>query len=463
MLPTSASVAAACRRLAAGAICTTLIAGATSCARQTQSFMSPLPQVAMAGAQGVGSDQVSQGALPTPIQHVIIVFQENRTPDYLFQGLRGADIATTATDYHGDVIRLRPVSLAARYDLGHMHNNFLTDYNNGKMNGFDKNQTPDNHLRPFGYAPAAEVQPYQDMAAQYVFGDRMFQSNQGPSFPAHLYIVSGTARDATIAPNLVKDNPNGTVNGKAGGCDSGAGSTVSTIDPGTGANGPSVFPCFDRPVLTDFLDAKGVSWKYYQQDLGAGLWHAFDAIKHVREGSDYANVVTPPQTVLADIGSGRLAGVSWVMPAYPWSDHAGTKSGAQGPSWVAAIVNAVGRSKYWKNTTIVVTWDDWGGWYDHVAPPIKNHYELGFRVPLIVISPYAKKGYVSKVQHEFGSILAYTEKTFGISKGALHTTDGRADDLMDAFDFTQKARTFQVIKSPPFAAGANANVNIEDP
>jgi phospholipase C len=344
-----------------------------------------------------------------------------------------------------------------------MHNNFLTDYNNGKMNGFDKNQTPDNHLRPFGYAPASEVQPYHDMAAQYVFGDHMFQSNQGPSFPAHLYIVSGTARDATIAPYLVKDNPNGTVNGKAGGCDSAEGATVSTIDPGTGANGRSVYPCFDRPVLTDFLDAKGVSWKYYQQDLGAGLWHAFDAIKHVREGSDYANVITPPQTVLSDIGSGRLAGVSWVMPSYPWSDHAGTKSAAQGPSWVAAIVNAVGRSKYWKNTTIVVTWDDWGGWYDHVAPPIKNHYELGFRVPLIVISPYAKKGYVSKVQHEFGSILAYTEKTFGISKGALHTTDGRADDLMDAFDFAQKARTFQVIKAPPFAPGANANVNIEDP
>ncbi len=449
------------QRISAGATCAVLVATLASCGGG-QSFMAPVPQSA---ARGAGSAQygIGQAALPTPIQHVVIVFQENRTPDYLFQGLPGADIATTGLDSQGNVVPLHQVSLAAGYDLNHNHDGFVKDYDNGKMDGFDVGQTQQNHLRPFGYAPASEAQPYRDMASQYVFGDRMFQSNQGPSFPAHLYMVSGTAGDSAIAPYLVKDNPNGTVNGKVGGCDSPSKTTVSTISPKDGSAGPSPYPCFDRPVLTDFLDNKGVSWKYYQQDLGAGLWHAFDAIKHVRQGAGYANVITPPQTVLADIASGKLAGVTWVMPAHPWSDHAGTGSTNKGPVWVAAIVNAIGQSKYWQNTTVIVTWDDWGGWYDHVAPPMKNHYELGFRVPLIVISPYARRGYVSKVQHEFGSILAYTEETFGIPKGALHASDQRADDLMDAFDFTQKARTFKAIKAPPFVPAPTVGPGVEDP
>ncbi len=108
-----------------------------------------------------------------------------------------------------------------------------------------------------------------------------------------------------------------------------------------------------------------------------------------------------------------------------------------------------------------MTWDDWGGWYDHVPPPIINRYELGFRVPLLVISPYAKRGYVSKVTHEFGSILAFSEEAFGIPKGALKATDRRADDLMDGFDFTQGPRAFVPIKAPPFYPAKGPN--IEDP
>jgi phospholipase C len=126
---------------------------------------------------------------------------------------------------------------------------------------------------------------------------------------------------------------------------------------------------------------------------------------------------------------------------------------------VAAVVNAIGKSKYWASTAIFITWDDWGGWYDHVAPPIESPYSLGFRVPLVIVSPYAKRGYVSKQQHDFGSILVFVEKTFGIPKGALHSSDRRSDDLMDAFDFTQKPRKFEPIKAPRFEPGRDAGAD----
>jgi phospholipase C len=109
------------------------------------------------------------------------------------------------------------------------------------------------------------------------------------------------------------------------------------------------------------------------------------------------------------------------------------------------VVNAIGNSQYWNDTAIFITLDDWGGWYDHVKPPQYNAYELGFRVPLIVVSPYARPGYVSHVQHEFGSILKFIEGTFAL--GSLGYTDARADDLSDCFDFTQAPLTFRTIAS----------------
>jgi phospholipase C len=191
----------------------------------------------------------------------------------------------------------------------------------------------------------------------------------------------------------------------------------------------------------DLLDAKGVSWRYYNSFSG-GLWSAPDAIKHLRNGPDWLNVVTPETKILSDIAGGSLASVSWVIPTGAESDHARSTNGT-GPSWVASVVNAVGNSAYWQNTVIFVTWDDWGGWYDHVVPHQYNSYELGFRVPLIVISPYAKHGYVSHVQHEFGSILHFIEKNYSL--GSLGYTDVRADDLSDCFDFTQRPGTYTTL------------------
>jgi phospholipase C len=108
-------------------------------------------------------------------------------------------------------------------------------------------------------------------------------------------------------------------------------------------------------------------------------------------------------------------------------------------------VDAVGESPYWKNTAIVVLWDDWGGWYDNVPPPQLDYTSLGLRVPMIVISPFAKRHYVSKTQYEFGSVLRFIEQNFGA--GSLGSTDARANSIADVFDHKQFT-TFQSIAKP---------------
>jgi phospholipase C len=387
------------------------------------------------------------------IKHLVIVFQENRTTDDLFNGFPGADTVRSGLNSRGARVRLQAIALTAPFDLDHSHAGFQTEYASGKLNGFDQENSDclgatlcvPKDRRAYGYVPHDEVKPYFAMATQYTFGDRMFQTNQGPSFPAHQYIVSGTSAVTDGSSLLAAENPFHANANSAGGCDSPAGSLVALINSAGSENRKS-FPCYDRISLMELLDRKGLTWRYYQATSGAGLWNGPDAVLRIRTSGNFSNeVVNPPSQVLTDITKGRLASVVWVTPTALASDHAQSTNGT-GPSWVAAVVNAVGESQYWDSTAIVVTWDDWGGWYDHVRPSLYNSYELGFRVPLIVISPYAKNHYVSHVQHEFGSILKLTEKVFGLP--SLHTTDQRADDLLDCFDFSKPPTKFKHIPAP---------------
>ncbi len=395
---------------------------------------------------------------PLPkIQHVVIIFQENRTPDNLFHGLPNADIADTGTNSAGQQIPLRPIGLANDYDLSHAHDAFVAMYDAGRMDGADKiwiaclqgttDCPPPNPQ--FRYVNPADVQPYFEMAEQYTFGDRMFQTNQGPSFPAHQYIISGTSAPTPVSNMFAAENvmmpSNGGTNTEVG-CGGPIGQTVVMIDP-SGSEAATQFPCFEHPTLIDLLDSNRITWRYYAPSAGS-IWTGPNAIEHLRFGVDWQNVIIPETTVLTDIAKGQLAQVTWVIPDGSASDHAEISDGS-GPSWVASIVNAIGNSPYWSNTAILITWDDWGGWYDHVTPTIANSYEYGFRVPLIVISPYAKRGYVSHVTHDFGSLLHFTEANFQLP--TLGYADSAADDLSDCFDYTQRTASFQ-----PFAARFNA-------
>ncbi len=390
----------------------------------------------------------------SPIQHVIIVVQENRTVDNLFQGLPGANTQSWGLNSQNQEVALQPISLSAGYDISHSHSAFTNEYNNGGMNGFDRvfsgckagATCPARAVAAYGYVPQSETQPYFALAEQFAFGDEMFETNEGPSFPAHQYIVSGTSSTSTGSTDDADDNPTQTSGAAGGGgCDSPAGTTVSTIDMLTGAAGTPVFPCFNRTSLITEMDAAGVTWRYYQSGTGSGFWHAVDALQPVWSNTtEYAsNVVSKPNQFLTDVKRGTLEQVTWVTPTALASDHARATNGT-GPSWVASIVNTVAASPFWNSTAIILTWDDWGGWYDHVVPTIRNPDELGFRVPLLVISPYVKSaGYVSHVNYEFGSILRFTEEQFDLAP--LGTTDATANDFSDFFNFTQARKKFKKI------------------
>jgi phospholipase C len=176
------------------------------------------------------------------------------------------------------------------------------------------------------------------------------------------------------------------------------------------------------------------------------IWNAFDVISPVRYGSEWGtNVDWPEKNVLKDIPNGHLPAVSWVIPDESNSDHPGYPNDT-GPSWVSSIVNAVGESSYWNTTAIVVLWDDWGGFYDPVAPPKHDKQGgPGFRVPAIVISPYAVSGDISQTIYGFGSVVRFIEDTFAL--GRLGTTDATSKSISNMLNYSQKPRAFKPITS----------------
>ena len=415
-------------------------------------------------------------------QHIVVIFQENRTPDNLFQDpvliSRGADIASSGLNSAGQTIPLSPIDLGTtgsspqNYDLSHANAAFASMYDGGKMDGANlipcspaANCPPKAHPNPqYMYVKPADVQPYFALAEQYTFGDRMFQTNEGPSFPAHQFIISGTSAPTTGSNLFAAENPALS----PAGCIAALTNSVKMIDPTGSESIPAPqYPCFDHPTLTDLLNTKGVTWRYYAPSAGS-IWTGPDAIQHICQqqtvngtltctGPDWTNnVIIPQSQVLVDIANGQLPQVSWIIPNGLSSDHAVANDGS-GPSWVSAIVNAIGNSPYWANTAIIITWDDWGGWYDHVAPKVINDgvswgsgYVYGFRVPLIVVSPYAKTAYISHATHDFGSILKFIESTYNLP--SLGYADTPADDLSDCFNLTHTPVTFQTIPAALKAA-----------
>jgi phospholipase C len=477
----------------------------------------------MNGCGGSGSSGAVTVTVPPPaskIQHVVIIFQENRTPDNLFQGLCIAPYgspsacATNAgpTQYEiqtsnwlnnqvsGGVTQPGVIDLGTagsspdNYDLSHAHSAFtdMCDLNASgvcQMDGADlipfscakgvTNCAPANPQ--FLYVNPADVQPYLTMAQQYTFADHMFQTNQGPSLPAHQFIISGTSAPSMGSNLFAAENPLGVTDADNNtGCTAPAAEYVNQIDP-AGVESP-IYPCFEHQTLTDLLNTANISWRYYAP-LAGSIWTGPNAIQHMCgpnaappnatacTGSDWTNSVVLATTqnsapVLTDIMNGNLATVSWVIPNGLESDHALNNDGS-GPSYVASIVNAIGNSDYWSNTAIILTWDDWGGWYDHVAPQVLGGsnctqwgcgYVYGFRVPMIVISPYAKPAYISKVTHDFGSILKFIETTFKLP--SLGYADAPADDLSDCFNFGQTPISFKTV---PAALKADYFMNDKRP
>jgi phospholipase C len=445
---------------------------------------------------------------PQPVgetfKHVIVIVQENRTPDNLFHGLCVApygtatscsatpsaaqyDIQTSSWLDKSARVTPQPIPLANTYDLNHSHKGWVaqcdaaTGTTQCRMDGSAgvscraaKGQSCP-PMPQFRYVDNATgtVSPYMELATQYGFANAMFQTNQGPSYPAHQFLFGGTsapsaADDAAgnfVTENLVGTGATGGFKKKAG-CASPKGTQVEEDGP-AGEIG-LIYPCFEHQTMPDLFPAS-VTWQYYAPSPGT-IWTAPNSIKHICQPTGQGGTCAGPMwkrhlrfhppAVVADINACKLRSVSWVMPAGPYSDHAGPASGAGGPAWVASIVNAIGHSTscdggngYWKDTAIFVTWDDWGGWYDHVAPTVlpmpQGDYQYGFRVPLLVVSAYTPKRTINNVHHDFGSILRFIQHNFGIAEGSLNFADSRSkSDLRAFFDFSGAPRAFQTIPAP---------------
>jgi phospholipase C len=467
-------------------------------------FRATLFLIALALCAGCGSAQgpLTAGAarlLPAglhgpsasqKLSHVIVIVQENRSLENFFAGYPGANAPTTGCALPGSRAARRSVVPASMRvyrrasgsgcppgdisvplvqttfkqnpDLRHDWLASMTDWNNGNMDGFSKWGGPGDPA--YVYMEQSEIQPYWSMAQQYVLADEMFPTEFGGSFTGHLTLVAGTD-DIKLPGRAEVDFPNHSPDD----CDSPPGTKSSYITNKPyrkryGFLGP--FPCFNQfSSIAQVLDGAGVSWKIYAtRVLKAGFWEPFEALSYVRcatftpphncsgFGADwYTDIIAPETQVLHDATYGNLASVTWVTPSKLDSDHPARHSDT-GPSWVTSVVNAVGESAYWSSSAIIVVWDDWGGFYDNAPPPQLDYRGLGIRVPCLIISPYAKQGYVSHVQYEYGSILRFIEEVYGLPAGAIGPTssgytDGRANSLDDAFDFTQNPRPFYPIGS----------------
>jgi phospholipase C len=411
-------------------------------------------------ATGCGADHLS-AAIPngavshvhrqtvTLPKYVIVIVQENRSVDNLFQKQPGVDTQSFGFDSNHRRVRLVKRHLGIPIDCDHSHKAFVAQV----TQGFDKvycgpGAPPE---AAFSYVNPADITQYTALASQYTFADEVLQSNEGPSFPAHIYLIAATSGTPGSQFNISE-------NDRAGfdiprmkhppGCDAPPGSVVATVDMTSafpGIEGNPIFPCINPPTIFNELDSAHISWKYYTPSVDF-IWTSPYAIQSLYL-NDKANVIQPETRVLADIQKNRLAQVSYVIPSGLNSDHPGLDYDG-GPTWVASIVNALGTSQYWNQCAIIIVWDDWGGWFDHVAyrHPSSNPvdpYEYGLRVPLIAVGPFAKSNYVDHQQRDFAAIPHFIEDVYGLS--TLGQLDAQTDDLFTLFNFGGQPRKFNPI------------------
>ena len=312
------------------------------------------------------------------IDHVVIIVKENHGYDNYFGTFPGGDGATMARSPNP------PPS-----DPDHRHAAWLT-----------RDQTA-----PRVQFVQGDVPSYWDLASTYTVCDHYFTDVAGPSTPNHLMLI--------MADSPLIDNPKSNYRN----------------NPGP--------PVYDQPSLPAQLDAAGLSWGNYNG-------YAFEFIKHT------AGKKRPWQQFATDAAAGTLPSVSWLYADQDLSEHpadtaaekeAGAGDVTKGSQWTADQVKAVMSSPHWQSTVVFVTWDDWGGWWDHVTPPLLEkwtdgtQFRLGGRVGCLVISPYAKRGYISRAQHSHVSLVRFCENTFGLQP--LNARTAAADGMEDCFDFRQ--------------------------
>ena len=365
------------------------------------------------------------------IKHVFVIMQENHTFDNYFGTYPGADglpaslsIPIDPAATAGPVAQPYHLPALRTQDLDHSQISAQVAYNGGRMNGFVAAQQDRNlpGSLTLGYYDRTDLPLYWDLANNYVLADRFFSSAMGGSLANHQYWVAAK--------------------------DSGMGESIP-------AGGIQMTTIFDR------LEGAGLSWKFYVKNYDPTLdFRHIDATNPKDSQVAWVPLLTIPSIVdnpakrarIQDLGNLYHDLADSTAPSVSYIVQGGTSEHppghvGNGQNSTVGIITAIMRSQSWKDSAIVLTWDDWGGWYDHVVPPQVDGDGYGFRVPALIISPYAKKGYILHNTADFTSILKFIERLYGLAP--LTTRDAAATDLMSAFDFQQAPRA----PSQPVIAG----------
>ncbi len=390
--------------------------------------------VAVLAARGQSTVTTNSRPIQTrsPIRHIIIIDKENHSFDNLFGTFPGADGTTTAQVVDGSRHRTAPLGHTPDHTLLDIaHAGVAADYavDGRRMDRFNglPGAVQDNRPIADSQYHQADIPAYWTYAKHFTLDDHFFATIMGPSFPNHLVSIAASSAD-TI------DNPRGQTH-HAWGCDSGPYTVVTAMNPTTGRRS-LVHPCFNLPTMADTFQRYHLSWKYYAPGVyqSGYIWSAFDAIKHIRYSPLWKTHIPSDRSFIRDVRSNRLPAVSWLVTNEQQSEHP-PYSMCVGENWTVRQINAVMQSKAWPSTLIIMTWDDFGGFYDHVAPPHLDYIRLGIRVPTILISPYARAHTIDHHTMDFDSMLKFIEQTFHLPP--LNQQDRHASSLLTSLNFHQ--------------------------
>ncbi len=352
-----------------------------------------------------------KAAATTPIKHVVVIMMENHSFDNMFGTFPGANGRSDLPRASNPIVT----------DLNHDDPSTRSAIDGGAMDGFSSHA--------YVQYTQADIPNYWSYAQQFGLGDNFFSSDATSSTPNHVNMVAAQT---------------GGVDGTQG---NGCNSPKNTILYSMHAGGTPYwsYPCYSINSLPQELDSAGISWRYYSS---VPIWNAPSVIQHLNT-SDTQNIIKDSTRFLKDVKAGKMAKVSWVTPTGNYTDHPPLPFQG-GENFVTKITSAIMNSAYWQDTAIFLTWDAAGGFYDHVAPPQLDGRGLGLRVPLIVISPYAKPGYISHQLGEFSSFAKFVETDFGLSNLGQRDSSSQVSDLMDFFDFTQTPQAPLILNALPF-------------
>ncbi len=399
----------------------------------------------------------------------MFLIKENRTFDHYFGQYPGAEGVTVGQSMKrnaegnwvdgGPEVPLKLAPYIQPHDITHGFASGLYSINGGKMNGFNI-IGEGGDLSGYTQHTRQTLPNYWAYADRFVLADHFFTSMYGPTFPEHLYTVA--AQSYGVVDNKTNADTEGSYCDdhleytKRFGLEDMSGDDMARVMelednitdeiPDQLVRIASEFwedtrTCFDIKVLPDLLEKNGISWKYYGR---ANQWmNGLQAIDHVWNGPMRQNI-QDPETILADLEKGDLPAVSWLIPPEgSANEHPGVGTNVcLGENWTVEYVNAIMESDAWPSTAIVIVWDDFGGFYDHVPPPHVDIMGYGPRTPALIISPWTRRGdnpdggYIDSTTYEFSSVLRFIEELHGLPP--MTDRDAAADPLSGAFDFTQE-------------------------